>query len=150
MQDTYRVGDDQDVGVGGSVSSSLSEVADDGGVGVEEVYTSQVVSFPEISGLERTVTGHAGLTGNTGGDEDDLRVLEGIAEARGRGGVVASDGAVSVDVTEVSSDTRSTADIVERELGNAGVELQEEGEGLANATTSTEDGDLGGLYRYIR
>lgn len=97
--------------------------------------------------MERTVTGHAGLTGNTSRDEDDLRVLEGIAEARVRG-VVASDGAVGVDVTEVSSDTRGTADVVEGELGNTGVELQEEGEGLANATTSTEDGDLGGLYSY--
>ena len=48
-------------------------------------------------------------------------------------------------MTEVSSDTRSTADVVEGELGNTGVELQEEGEGLANATTSTEDGDLGSL-----
>lgn len=95
--------------------------------------------------MERTVTGHAGLTGNTSRDEDNLRVLEGIVEARVRGGVVASDGAVGVDVTEVSSDTRGTADVVEGELGNTGVELQEEGEGLANSTTSTEDGDLGGL-----
>lgn len=42
--------------------------------------------------------------------------------------------------------TRATLDIVEGELSNTGVELQEEGEGLANATTSTENGDLGGLY----
>lgn len=33
----YRVGDDQDVGVGGSVSGGLGEVTDDGGVGVEQV-----------------------------------------------------------------------------------------------------------------
>lgn len=41
--------------------------------------------------------------------------------------------------------TRTTLDIVEGELSNTGVELQEEGEGLANATTGTENGDLGGL-----
>ena len=35
---TYRVGDDEDVGVRRSVSSGLGEVTDDGGVGVEEVY----------------------------------------------------------------------------------------------------------------
>ena len=42
---TYRVGDDQDVGVGGGVSSSLGEVTDDRSVGVEEVFTSQFVSI---------------------------------------------------------------------------------------------------------
>lgn len=41
--------------------------------------------------------------------------------------------------------TRATLDIIEGELSNTGVELQEEGEGLANATTGTENGDLGGL-----
>lgn len=41
--------------------------------------------------------------------------------------------------------TRATLDVVEGELGNTGVELQKEGEGLANATGGTEDGDLGGL-----
>ena len=51
-----------------------------------------------------TVTGHAGLAGNTGRDEDDLRALESIAEARG-GRVVASDGAVGVDVAQIGSDT---------------------------------------------
>lgn len=41
--------------------------------------------------------------------------------------------------------TRGEADVVEGELANAGVELEEERERLANATGSTEDGDLGGL-----
>jgi hypothetical protein len=34
----YRVGDDQDVGLGGVVSGGLGQVADDGGVGVEQVW----------------------------------------------------------------------------------------------------------------
>lgn len=84
---TYRVGDDQDVGLGGSLGSGLGEVADDGGVGVEQV-----------------VTGHTGLAGDTGGDEDDLRALEGITKTLG-GGVVAVDSAVGVDVAQISSDT---------------------------------------------
>ena len=51
-----------------------------------------------------TVTGHAGLARNTGRDEDDLRALESIAETRGSR-VVASNGAVGVDVAQISSDT---------------------------------------------
>lgn len=51
-----------------------------------------------------TVTGHAGLARHTSGDEDDLRALESIAQASG-GGVVARDGAVGVDVAQISSDT---------------------------------------------
>jgi hypothetical protein len=30
-----------------------------------------------------TITGHAGLAGDTSGDEDDLGALEGLGEARG-------------------------------------------------------------------
>ena len=43
--------------------------------------------------------------------------------------------------------TGSSADIVEGKLSYSGVELEEEGERLANATGSTEDGDLGKLER---
>jgi len=84
---TYRVGNDQDLGIGGSLSGGLSEVADDGGVGVEEV-----------------ITGHTRLAGNTSGDEDDLGALEALLEASSIG-VVASDGAVGVDVAQISGDT---------------------------------------------
>lgn len=60
----------------------------------------------------RTVTSHAGLAGDTGRDEDDLRALEGLAEAGGSG-LVASDSAVGVDVAQVSSDTcRRAEDIL--------------------------------------
>lgn len=41
--------------------------------------------------------------------------------------------------------TGSTTDIVESELRNTGVELQQQGERLANTTGGTENGDLGGL-----
>jgi hypothetical protein len=72
--------------------------------------------------------------------------------------------ALGVDVADIGSDTclyvlglaymacmghvRRTgcqADIVEGELANPGVELQEEGQRLANATGGTENGDLGRL-----
>lgn len=84
---TYGVGDDQDVGLGGGLSGGLSEVADNRGVGVEEV-----------------ITGHTGLAGNTSGDEDNLGALEAVTET-GSIGVVASNSAVGVDVAQISSDT---------------------------------------------
>lgn len=37
---TYRVGDDEDVGLGGVVGGGLGQVADDGGVGVEQVWAN--------------------------------------------------------------------------------------------------------------
>ena len=46
--------------------------------------------------------------------------------------------------------TRSTADIVESELRNKGVELHEQGQGLTNATSGTKDGNLGGLEMEMR
>lgn len=148
----YRVGDNQDVGLGGSLGSGLGEVANDGGVGVEEV-----------------ITGHTGLARNTGRDEDDLGALEGITETSGIG-VVTSDGAVGVDVAQIGSNTwhsssdlehngteggsdkrrtGSTTDIVEGELRNTGVELHQQRQRLANATGSTEHGDLGGLSEVL-
>lgn len=41
--------------------------------------------------------------------------------------------------------TWASTDIVESEVSNARVELEEEGQRLANATGGTEDGDLGEL-----
>ncbi len=81
------VGDDEGLGLGGRLGNGLGEVADNGGVGVEEV-----------------VTGHAGLAGDTSGDEDNLGILEARGETLG-GGLVAGDGGLGVDVGDVSSDT---------------------------------------------
>ncbi len=41
--------------------------------------------------------------------------------------------------------TGTTTNVVESELGDSRVELQEEGQRLADATSSTEYGDLGEL-----
>ena len=81
------VGDDEDVGVRGGLGSGLGQIADDGGVGVEEV-----------------VAGHARLAGDTGGDQDDLGILEGGGEAGGSGLVAGNVGA-GVDVGDISGDT---------------------------------------------
>lgn len=45
----------------------------------------------------------------------------------------------------VSLRTGSATDVVESELSDTGVELEEEGERLADTAGSTEDGDLGEL-----
>jgi hypothetical protein len=81
------VGDDQELGLGGSLGSGLGEITDDGGVGVEEI-----------------VTGHAGLAGNTSGDEDNLSTLESLLEASGVR-LIALDGGLGVDVGDISSNT---------------------------------------------
>ena len=41
--------------------------------------------------------------------------------------------------------TRGATDIVQGEVGDPGVELQQQGQRLSNATSGTEDGDLGVL-----
>jgi hypothetical protein len=81
------VGDDEELGLGGGLGSGFGEVTDDGGVGVEEI-----------------VTGHAGLAGDTSGDQDNLGALEGISEAGGSG-VIALDAGGGVDVRDIGGDT---------------------------------------------
>lgn len=81
------VGDDEDVGLGAGLGAGLGQVTDDGGVGVEQI-----------------VTGHAGLAGNTGGDEDNLGALESGGQAGG-GGVVALDDGLGVDVGNIGGNT---------------------------------------------
>ena len=50
---------------------------------------------------------------------------------------------------DIRRDTGSALDIVQRELGHARVELEEERQRLADTTAGTEDGDLGCLHRHI-
>lgn len=45
-------------------------------------------------------------------------------------------------MADIGGDAWSSGDIVEGELGDEGVELHEEGEGLADAASGAEDGDL--------
>ena len=55
-------------------------------------------------------------------------------------------GALGVDVTDISGNAGGATDIEERELSDAKVELEEEGQRLADSATGTEDGNLGKLY----
>lgn len=52
----------------------------------------------------RTVTGHARLARNTGRDEDNLSISESLLQSGGSR-VISGNGAVGVDVAEISSDT---------------------------------------------
>lgn len=81
------VGDDQEVGLRSGLSGSLSKVTDDGGVGVEKI-----------------VTGHARLSGDTGGDQDNIGTLQCGGKA-GRGRLVTLDSRFGVDVRNIGSDT---------------------------------------------
>jgi hypothetical protein len=45
-------------------------------------------------------------------------------------------------VGEVRGDAGSVGDVVKRELRDEGIHLEQEGEGLADATGGTEDRDL--------
>jgi len=49
-------------------------------------------------------------------------------------------------VTDISGNAGGATDIEEGELSDARVELEEEGQRLADSTAGTEDGNLGKLY----
>jgi hypothetical protein len=68
------------------LGDGLGQVADDGGVGVEEV-----------------IARHAGLARDAGGDDDDLGARQAVAQGRG-GLVVAGDLALGIDVADIGSD----------------------------------------------
>ena len=107
-----RVGDDRKEGVRAVLGAGLGNGGDDGSVGVEEI-----------------VTGHSGLAGDSGGDDDGGAALE------SGGNVllgVALDASRRVDVGQVSGDSGDVDDVVESEVSDEGVDLQEEGQGLSN------------------
>jgi hypothetical protein len=110
------VRDDADERLGAGVGDGLGEGRADAGVDLEEV-----------------VTGHAGLAGNTSGDDDNVGTGKGLLGTV-VGGEEALNGSGGVDVREVGSNTLGVDDIVERELSDRGVELEEERERLADTT----------------
>jgi hypothetical protein len=104
------------------LSGGLGQVADNGGVGVEQICPRQRGTAMPLGTASHTITGHSGLAGNTSGDNDDLSALEGLGELGGSGivaadlrcisrcaqetrSVKASYLALGVDVANVGSDT---------------------------------------------
>lgn len=84
------VGDDEKIGLRAGFGAGLSKVTNDRGVGVEKI-----------------VTGHTGLAGDTGGDQDDITTLEGVGQARSSG-FITLDSALGVDVRDIGGDTYKT------------------------------------------
>mmetsp|Transcript_34807 Transcript_34807/g.62611 ORF Transcript_34807/g.62611 Transcript_34807/m.62611 type:complete len:358 (-) Transcript_34807:71-1144(-) len=117
-----RVGDDVKDGARAVLAASLNKVHDDTSVD-----------------LEKIITGHSGLTRNTGRDDDEVSTTKGLSE------VVLGEAlnlGVGVDVGNISSNTGGTKKIVEVKVRDLAVHLHEHGEGLTDATSSTEDSDL--------
>ena len=74
------VADDTDDGVGGGLGAGSGELGDDGGVGVEtEDVLETVVSYSNL----QIVSGHAWLSWDTGGDENDISALDGFLHGGG-------------------------------------------------------------------
>jgi len=79
------VGDDEHVGVWAGIGGGFGEVADDGGIGVEEVYGEiQLADGWLRAGCSSlTITRHARLPGHTSGDEHNLSTTEAFLDAGG-------------------------------------------------------------------
>ena len=69
---TYRVGNNEQVGIGSGVSGGFGEVADNGGVGVEKVYHRSKSHFYLSLWALLTIAGHSRFPGNTSWDQNDL------------------------------------------------------------------------------
>ena len=52
----------------------------------------------------RTISRHAGLAGDTSGNENDLSTLQALAETGGSW-IIALDGGLGVDVADIGGDT---------------------------------------------
>lgn len=75
---TYRVGDNQNVGVWRSLSDSLGEIPDNAGVCVEQIYVISAVLYTKAT--KHTVTGHAWLSWHTGWDQDNLSAAQALSK----------------------------------------------------------------------
>jgi hypothetical protein len=74
------VADDTDDGVGGGLGAGSGELGDDGGVGVE---TEELLDIVVNDGNLQIVSGHAWLSWDTGGDENDISALDGFLHGGG-------------------------------------------------------------------
>ena len=127
-------------------SASLGQVGDNGGVGVEEI-----------------VSGHAWLSWDTSGDEDNIGTSNGFLHSgRVRTNESGDPGLIKavrntfetisyfgIDVGKISGNTRGDwVDIEARDVGDGVVALEEEGKGLSDSSGGAENSnvlvDLGG------
>src|SRR5260370_38283310 len=99
--------------------------------GIRRVFGNRLgkVTNGRCSGVEKNVTGHARLSGNTSRDEDDLGTRKGMGNLLLG---VPIDFASGVDVADVGGDTRSTSDIIKAQGRDERVCFKEKGERLAD------------------
>ena len=106
------------------LSDLFGDRGNDGGVGVEEV-----------------VARHAGLARNSGRADDHIAALEGIGKLRITG--VTRDSANSTHVAEICSNSGCVDYVVETQVTDVGRVFKEKRHGLADATRSANDTNLG-------
>lgn len=97
-------------------------------------------NVPNDSGVDgkQVVSGHAGFSGDTGGDDDDIGASEsGLETAIGR--QVAHHGTGGGNVRKISGDTGTVDDIVEGQIVHQGRQFQEQRKRLPNSSGSTSD-----------
>ncbi|KAF4664152.1 hypothetical protein FOZ61_001082 [Perkinsus olseni] len=121
------VGDDAHGSVGGVLGAVLGETLGDASVDREEI-----------------ISGHTGLTRDTGGDDDNITTSKASLDLLLTGVTLNLSG--GVDVAQILGNTgaRSTGllDIVKSQLRDLLVELQKKSERLSDTTASTEKSDL--------
>jgi hypothetical protein len=158
-----RVGNDEDAGVGAVLGASFDQGRDDAGVGVEEVITGPEArrrkeerqvkkrshhscchkqSVQYTAGTRRQ-NSHAGLAGDTSGDDDDVGILESGCELLTT--LVAGNLGLGGDVREVSCHAGGVDHIVQSKLSDLRMELHKHGQRLSDTTGGAEDCDLEAL-----
>ena len=131
------LGEDRDGGVHGVANHEDASLGTSSGAGLSEVHGDTSV------GVEQIVSGHTGLSGHTGGDDDHIRAVKDLQQVVLT--VVALDLDLSVDVGEIHGDTGGTDDIVQGKARNVGVGGHQQRHGLTNTTGSTQNGNLSTL-----
>ncbi len=107
------------------LGSALGKGLDDSSINVEEI-----------------IAGHTRLAGHSSRDNNDIGALESRTERVGA--LVSRDLSWGIDVGEVCGDSRGVDNVIEGELCDEGIHFKEEGERLANAASSSQDGNLVG------
>ena len=95
------VGNDTDESLRADLGAAVGEIVDDTSIHVEQIITS-----------------HTGLSGNTGGDDDDGGVLEDLGKVLGA--FITLDVLAIVNVGKIASDTLGTGEIVTTEWSLGG------------------------------
>mmetsp|Transcript_40301 Transcript_40301/g.114086 ORF Transcript_40301/g.114086 Transcript_40301/m.114086 type:complete len:229 (+) Transcript_40301:591-1277(+) len=119
----HRVGDHGNASLRAELAAGLHDALDNASVDLEEI-----------------ISGHAGLTGNSGGNNNNIAAAESLAQL-----VIAHESlcdGLGVDVAHVGSNARGSGHIVQGELTDSWVHLHQEGQGLPDAATGTDDRDL--------